>query len=78
MNEIDILQYNSQENTEQSNEKPKRKKTLLQMQALKKHKRYINKMQIFVDKNELQKLKNIIKKLKNQKRNMLEILKKKY
>ena len=36
MNEIDILQYNSEENTEQSNEKPKRKKTLLQMQALKK------------------------------------------
>ena len=36
MNEIDLLQYNSEENTEQSNEKPKRKKTLLQMQALKK------------------------------------------
>ena len=36
MNEIDVLQYNSEENTEQSNEKPKRKKTLLQMQALKK------------------------------------------
>ena len=37
MNEIDLLQYNSEENTEQSNEKPKKKKkTLLQMQALQK------------------------------------------
>ena len=36
MNEIDLLQYNSEENTEQTTEKPKRKKTLLQMQALQK------------------------------------------
>ena len=37
MNEIDLLQYNSEENTEQKiTEKPKRRKTLLQMQALQK------------------------------------------
>ena len=36
MNEIDVLQYNSEENTEQSNKPQKKKKTLLQMQALKK------------------------------------------
>ena len=36
MNEIDVLQYNSEENTEQSNEPKKKKKTLLQMQALQK------------------------------------------
>ena len=32
MNEIDLLQYNSEENTEQSNEPKKKKKTWLQMQ----------------------------------------------
>ena len=36
MNEIDVLQYNSEENSEQSNEPKKKKKTLLQMQALQK------------------------------------------
>ena len=36
MNEIDLLEYNTEENTEQSNEPKKKKKTLLQMQALKK------------------------------------------
>ena len=36
MNEIDLLQYKSEENTEQTTEKSKRKKTLLQMQALQK------------------------------------------
>ena len=37
MNEIDLLQYNSEENTEQKiTEKPKRKKTLLQMESIKK------------------------------------------
>ena len=37
MNEIDLLQYSSEENTEKKiTEKPKRRKTLLQMQALQK------------------------------------------
>ena len=37
-NEIDLLQYNSEENTEreQTPEKPKRKKTALQMESIKK------------------------------------------
>jgi hypothetical protein len=36
-NEIDLLQYNSEENTEQKiTEKPKRKKTALQMESIKK------------------------------------------
>ena len=49
-NEIDLLQYNSEENTEREQipEKPKRKKTALQMESIKKHKRFINTMQIFV------------------------------
>ena len=37
-NEIDLLQYNSEENTEREQipEKPKRKKTALQMESIKK------------------------------------------
>ena len=65
MNEIDLLQYNSEENTEQTPEKPKRRKTVLQMQALQKAQQIHKQNSDIRRQKQTIELENTIKKLKN-------------
>ena len=66
MNKIDLLQYNSAENThEQTTEKPKRTKTVLQMESMKKAQQ-IHKQKADIHKQKRAiKLEKYNKKLKN-------------
>ena len=65
MNKIDLLQYNSEENPEQSPEKLKRRKTLLQMQALKKAQEIHKQNANIHRQNQAIELEKYNKKLKN-------------